>query len=260
MPQFVTSKDGTRIAYETAGHGPSVIMVLGALNTGKSGAKLAKLLASKFTVVSYDRRGRGNSAATAPYSPGRETEDIAALIAAVGGPVCLYGHSSGAAVAIVAAVKLGKEVRQLAIYEAPYALDPRAQKAAREYYAALKHALSSGSNGAAVALFVRSVGVSDKQVEAMRRMPMWKGLEKLAPSLRYDSEVLGEGHALPAALLSRVKTPTLVMHGGAGSPAMRDAAQAISEAIPHAQLRTLARQTHGVSPKVIAPVLEDFFA
>ena len=84
--------------------------------------------------------------------------------------------------------------------------------------------------------------------------------EKLAPSLRYDSEVLGEGHALPVALLSRVRTPTLVMHGGAGSPSMRDAAQAISEAIPHAQLRTLARQTHGVSPKVLAPVLEEFFA
>ena len=89
---------------------------------------------------------------------------------------------------------------------------------------------------------------------------MWKGLEKLAPTLVYDSEVLGEGHSLPAALLSRVRMPTLVMHGGAGSPAMRDAARTISEAIPNAELRTLARQTHGVSPKVLAPVLEEFFA
>ena len=259
MPQFVTSKDGTRIAYDTVGDGTPVILVLGALNTGKSGAKLAKLLASKFTVVSYDRRGRGKSADTAPYSPPRETEDIAALVAEVGGPVCLYGHSSGAAVAIGAAVKLRKDVRKLAIYEAPYAINSTARKAAEAYYRALKDALASGSNGAAVALFVRSVGVSDKQVQAMRKMPMWKGLEKLAPSLRYDSEALGEGHALPTALLSRVRTPTLVMHGGAGSPSMRDAAQAISEAIPHAQLRTLARQTHGVSPKVLAPVLEEFF-
>jgi hypothetical protein len=79
-------------------------------------------------------------------------------------------------------------------------------------------------------------------------------------TLVYDSEVLGEGHSLPAALLSRVRTPTLVMYGGAGSPAMRDAARAISEAIPTAELRSLARQTHGVSPKVLAPVLEEFFA
>ena len=130
MPQFVTSKDGTRIAYDTMGDGTPVILVLGALNTGKSGAKLAKLLASKFTVVSYDRRGRGKSADMAPYSPAREAEDIAALVAEVGGPVCLYGHSSGAAVAIAAAVKLRKDVRRLAIYEAPYALDSTARTAA----------------------------------------------------------------------------------------------------------------------------------
>jgi hypothetical protein len=60
----------------------------------------------------------------------------------------------------------------------------------------LKRALSSGPNGEAVARFARSVGVSDKQIDAMRRMPMWKGLEKLAPTLVYDSEVLGESHFL----------------------------------------------------------------
>ena len=260
MRQFVTSKDGTRIAYETTGHGPAALIVLGALNSRKSGTKLAKLLASRFTAVGYDRRGRGDSADSTSYSPEREVEDIAALIGAVGGPVCLYGHSSGAALAITAAVKLRKQVTKLAIYEAPFSLDSKARKAAKEYRLALKGALSAGHNGDAVALFVRSVGVSDKQIQAMRHMPMWKGLEKLAPTLVYDSEVLGDGHFLPATLLSRVKMPTLVMHGGAGSPAMRDAARAISEAIPKAELRTIARQTHGVSPRVLAPVLEDFFA
>jgi pimeloyl-ACP methyl ester carboxylesterase len=259
MRQFVSSKDGTKIAYETTGDGPAVLIVLGALNARKSGTKLAKLLATKVTAVSYDRRGRGDSSDSASYSPEREVEDIAALIDEVGGPVNLYGHSSGAALAIAAAVKLRKHVKKLAIYEAPYALDGDARKAAKAYYVALKKALSSGHNGDAVALFVGSVGVSDKQVQAMKKMPMWKGLEKLAPTLRYDSEALGEGHALPAALLARVRTPTLVMHGGAGSPAMRDAARAISEAIPKAELRTLARQTHGVSPKILAPVLEEFF-
>jgi pimeloyl-ACP methyl ester carboxylesterase len=91
-------------------------------------------------------------------------------------------------------------------------------------------------------------------------MPMWRGLEAMAPTLAYESEVLGKGHSLPAALLARVATPTLVMHGGAGALAMRDAAQAIAEAIPNARLRSLAGQTHGVRPKVLAPVLEEFFA
>jgi pimeloyl-ACP methyl ester carboxylesterase len=255
----VTSKDGTTIAYDKTGKGPALILVLGALNSRKSGAKLAKLLATRFTVISYDRRGRGNSTDIAPYSPQCEVEDIAALIGAVGEPVYLYGHSSGAALALEAAIKLRKKIGKLAIYEVPYTLDNNARKAANDYYKTLKKLLVAGRKDDAVALFVQSVGVSDKQIQAMKRMPMWKGLEKLAPTLAYDSEVLGKGHALPAARLSHITIPTLVMHGGAGAPFMRDAARVISEAIPRAQLRTLAHQTHGVSPKVLAPVLEEFF-
>jgi len=256
----VTSKDGTKIAYDKVGNGPVVVLVLGALNSRKSGAKLAKLLASRFTVISYDRRGRGESGDTAPYAPQREVEDVKALIEEVGGPVFLYGHSSGAALAIEAADKLSKQVRKFAIYEVPYALDSDTSKAAKEYNSLLKKLLASGRNGDAVALFVRSVGVSDKQVQTMRRMAMWRGLEKLAPTLAYDSDILGKGHSLPTALLAGITTPALVMHGGAGAPAMRDTAQAVREVIPKAQLRTLAGQTHGVRPKVLAPILTEFFA
>ncbi len=257
--QTVVSKDRTTIAYDRFGTGPALVLVLGALNSRKSGTRLARLLAARFTVITYDRRGRAGSTDTAPYSPQREVEDIAALIGLVGAPVFVYGHSSGAALALEAAIQLRKQIGKLAIYEAPYALDEGARKAAIKYYKTLKKLLAAGREDDAVALFVRSVGVSDNQVQAMKRLPMWKGLVKLAPTLAYDSEVLGEGHALPADRLSRIHIPTLVMHGGAGAPSMRDAARAISEAIPHAQLRTLARQTHGVSPKVLAPVLEDFF-
>ena len=256
----VVSKDGTQIAYDSTGRGPVVILVLGALNSRKSGAKLAKLLASRYTVISFDRRGRGDSTDTAPYSPQREVEDIAALIGAVGEPVYLYGHSSGGALALEAAITLRKKVRKLAIYEVPYTLDAKERKDANEYYKRLKKSLESGKRGDAVAVFIRSVGVSEKQLSAVKRLPMWPGLVRLAPTLAYDSAVLGKGHSLPATRLSRITVPTLVMHGGAGAPFMRDAAQAISKIIPKAQLRTLARQTHGVSPKVLAPVLEEFFS
>jgi pimeloyl-ACP methyl ester carboxylesterase len=256
----VESKDGTRIAYDKVGHGRVVILVLGALNSRKSAANLAKLLSTRFTAISYDRRGRGDSTDPAPYSPQREVEDVEALVNAVEGPVCLYGHSSGGAIALQAANKLGAQVRKLAIYEVPYSLDGDARRAASEYHRLLEKLLKAGRNGEAVALFIRSVGVSDKQIQAMKHMPMWRGLEVMAPTLAYDSEVMGEGHALPAALLARISTPTLVMHGSAGAPSMRDAARAISQAIPKAQLRTLVGQTHGVRPKVLAPVLEEFFS
>lgn len=255
----VTSKDGTEIAYDQAGNGPALILTLGALNSRKSGAKLAKLLAARFTVISFDRRGRGESTDTAPYSCQREIEDIAAIISAVGEPVYLYGHSSGGALALEAAIALRKKVKKLAVYEVPYALDGSARRAAIGYDKTLKALLAAGRKGDAVALFVKSVGVSDKQVQALKRMPMWKGLEKLAPTLAYDSAVLGKGHALPATRLSKITVPTLLMHGGAGAAFMRDVAREIGDAIPRAKVQTLERQTHGVSPKVLAPVLEEFF-
>lgn len=259
MRAKVTSKDGTTIAYEITGHGEVVILVLGALNSGKSGSRLARLLSSHFTVISYDRRGRGKSTDTEPYSPQRELEDIESLIDAVEGPVYLYGHSSGSAIVLKAGSKLHKQVKKIAIYEAPYSINDEETKTATEYYGKLKKLLRDGRKGDAVTLFIRSVGVSDKQIQAIKRMPMWKGLEAMAPTLAYDSEVMGEGHSLPVTLLKSIKIPALIMHGGAGSDQMRDAALAISKYIPNAKILTIAGQTHGVSPKALAPVLKEFF-
>jgi pimeloyl-ACP methyl ester carboxylesterase len=257
--QKVTSKDGTKIAYDKVGHGPVIILVLGALNSRKSGAKLAKLLASHFTVISYDRRGRGDSTDTTPYSPKREVEDLAALIDEVGGPVNLYSHSSGAGIVLDAAIKLDKQVKKLAIYEAPYASDGKARKAAREYDAQLKKLTAAGRKADAVALFMRFVGVSDKQIGAMKHLPMWRGLEAMGPTLGYDSDVLGKGHTIPVARLAKITKPTLVMDGGASYAFMHEVAESLSKAIPKAKRRTLAGQTHGVKPNVLAPVLVEFF-
>jgi pimeloyl-ACP methyl ester carboxylesterase len=256
----VTSKDGTKIAYDKIGQGPVVILVLGALNSRKSGAELAKLLAAHFTVISYDRRGRGDSTDTPPYAPQREIEDLAALIHEVGGQVYLYGHSSGAGIVFEAAIQLHNEVKKIAIYEAPYSLGIDASKAAGEYDKQLKRLITSGRKGDAVALLFRNAGMSDKQIQDMKRMPSWRGFEALAPTLAYDSALLGVGHRLPTTHLAGINTPTLVMHGGASSQSMHDAAQAISAVVPEAQLLTLAGQTHHVSPEVIAPVLAEFFS
>lgn len=255
----VTSKDGTKIAYDKVGQGPAVIVVLGALNTRKSGANLAKLLAPNFTVINYDRRGRGNSADTAPYAPEREIEDLAALIDEIGEPIYLYGHSSGAAIALEVARNIPGQVKKLAIYEVPYVVTNGEIKAAKDYDKQLNKLLASGNNDDAVALFIGHVGVSEKQIAAIKRMPMWKGLVAMAPTLAYDSTVLGEGHSLPTAHLANITIATLVMHGGKGAPSMRDAAQAISQAIPKARLLAVEGQDHGVSPKAMAPTLYDFF-
>jgi pimeloyl-ACP methyl ester carboxylesterase len=83
----VISSDGTKIAYDLSGEGPTVILVGGALRFRKFKGmeELARLLSDRCTVINYDRRGRGDSTDTAPFVLEREVEDIAALIEAAGG-------------------------------------------------------------------------------------------------------------------------------------------------------------------------------
>src|SRR5579859_569336 len=133
--QHVISRDGTHIAYDTFGAGPVLLIVLGALTTRVSGSvpQLAQLLAQHFTVINFDRRGRGDSTDTLPYTIDKEIDDIQVLIESAGGKAYLYGHSSGAALALDAAVRLGDHVVGLAMYEAPYNNDVSAQQAWREY-------------------------------------------------------------------------------------------------------------------------------
>jgi pimeloyl-ACP methyl ester carboxylesterase len=262
MPH-VTSADGTEIAYEKAGSGPPLILVDGALGYRALGfsAKLATELADRFTVYTYDRRGRGDSTDTAPYAVQREVEDVEALIAAAGGSAHVYGISSGAALALEAANR-GLPVDRLALYEIPFVLDESREPMDPQYRENLDRALSDGDRGEAVKLFMRLVGVPGPFVFVMRFMPAWSKLKASAHTLPYDQAVLGDtgsGKPLPAEWTAGVKVPTLAI-GGAKSPEwMRNAMVAVADAIPTAEYRTLEDQMHNVKAKALAPVLADFF-
>lgn len=143
--ETVSSHDGTTIAYDTVGEGPPLTLVDGALSVHSSGGKseLAELLAPHFTVYGYDRRGRGGSGDTLSYAVDREIEDIEALIDLAGGPAFLYGHSSGATLAMRAAVRLGRRVSKIALYEAPHNDDPDAQESWSEYLRELGQILAN---------------------------------------------------------------------------------------------------------------------
>ena len=255
------SADGTKIAYEKQGAGPPVIVVDGALSTRSSKSELADLLAPVFTVYRYDRRGRGDSGDTEPYAVQREIEDIGTLIGRAGGTAFLYGHSSGASLALEAAVELAGMVPKLAMYDAPYNDDADARIAWGRYITQLTEALAAGRRGDAVAAFMRYVGTPADQVDAIRSAPFWPALEALAPTLAYDhTALLGADDAVPAGHAAQVRCPALVMHGGASHPFMAVTARTLSEAIPHAELRTIEGQDHDVNPAALAPVLTEFFA
>jgi pimeloyl-ACP methyl ester carboxylesterase len=221
--------------------------------------ELAKLLSKHFTVVTYDRRGRGDSGDNKPYAVEREIEDIEALIDGMGGFAYLYGISSGASLALEAAIKLGAKVKKLAIYEAPYKSGETAPEEWREYNKQLTKFLSTNRGGDAVALFMTFVGTPTDQIEGMRKASMWSMFEAVAPTLAYDSAAMGADRSVPTERISRINAPTLVMHGGAGHPFMKQTALTLSKAIPNAEFRTLKGQTHAIASEAIAPVLAEFF-
>ncbi len=261
----VTSKDGTHIAYDRSGSGPAIILVGGALSDRSAGAPLAALLAPHFAVFAYDRRGRGDSGDTAPYAVEREVEDIEALIREAGGSAFAYGMSSGAVLALEAAGR-GLHIPKLAMYEPPFVVDDSRPPVTEEFATQLKELLAAGRRGDAVALFLtKAVGVPDEFLGGMRQEPFWPVMERMAHTLLYDLTIMEDsqrGEPLPARLtrlMASVTAATLVMAGGASPAWLQHAAQAAADAIPGARHRTLERQTHGVAPQVLAPVLEDFF-
>lgn len=259
----VTSKDGTTIAFDQWGEGPTVILVDGALQYrafDQGMVPLAELLAPHFTVIHYDRRGRGDSTDTQPYALEREIEDIEALIDEAGGSASLYGISSGAALAMEAAIELGDKVSKLAMYEAPYNDDEAAQQAWRKYVKELRELLDAGRKGDAVGLFMMLVGASPEDVEGIRQTPMWPLWESIGHTLAYDHiAALGEDAAIPTERAARVNLPALVMDGSESFPFMHSTALALANAMPKGKHRTVEGQTHEVSAEALAPLLIEFF-
>ena len=258
----VISKDGTRIAFERIGAGTPVILIDGALcrrGVGPS-VELAKQLAAHFTVITYDRRGRGASGDTPPYSIEREIEDIAALMERAGGSAHLWGASSGAVLALDAANRLSG-VLKVALYEPPLILDAN-HPSTEASWARVDSALARGDRGAAVKEFLRMVGVPGFFVGLMRLLPMWSKLAAVAHTLAYDGTLtkdLQRGRPLPAHRWASVAAPTLVVAGSQSQEWMQSGNRALSLALPRARYRLLEGQSHDVKPKALAPVLTAFF-
>jgi pimeloyl-ACP methyl ester carboxylesterase len=250
MMGSVHSRDGTRIAFDQSGAGPALILVLGAFNARATGTPLAQALAGHFTVLNYDRRGRGESDDRAPYAIEREIEDLAALIDHAGGSACVFGYSSGAILALRAAAH-GLAIAQLALYEPP----PSGARAG-ELAPQLAALIASGRRGDAVELFqTEAVGIPPNIVAQLRTAPFRPALEALAHTLVYDSTILA---ALPDGLLAAVDVPALVLAGEQSHPIMRQAAQALAESLPAGRYCPLAGQGHDINPDVVAPLLQEF--
>src|SRR5215831_19091595 len=261
----VTSKDGTTIAYDQTGNGPALVLVDGALNSRAFGLNgpLAAILAGRFTVITYDRRGRGDSGDTQPYAVRREIDDLEAVLDVGGGPAYVYGISSGAGLALETASAVPAKVSKLALYEPPFVVDDTRPPVPADAIEQLTDLLARNRRGAAVRLFLRE----DAQVPAvvvalMPLMPAWGKLKAAAHTLPHDLMIMDggqQGRPLQPGRWARLTAPTLVMAGGKSPAWLQNAARALTQTLPGASQRTLPGQTHIVKPKPLAPVLADFF-
>jgi pimeloyl-ACP methyl ester carboxylesterase len=214
------------------------------------------LAAEGFTAVDYDRRGRGRSGDTPPWSLDREVEDLAALIEAIGGPAALYTSSSGAAIAL-AAVTSGIAVSALALYEPPYF----AGSDGREHIATLQRMLDAGQYNEATRYNLTAIiGLLGEAVDQMAEAPWWPGLVAVAPTLVYDHQASHDIETDPdwRARWARVAVPTIVYSGDQTFPGLPEAADAVAAALPNAQRRVLAGQDYGPAPEAVVPELISF--
>ena len=252
MATRVTSADGTEIAYERAGDGPAVILVGGGLDDGAENAPLVPELASRFTVVNYARRGRAGSGDTLPYALEREIEDLAALIAEVGGrSTC----SAPRRAVRWRWRRRGSHVGRIAVYEVPYPVEM--VDAWRAYREQLAVALAEERRGDALELFMRLAGSPDEAIAGARRAPVWPQLEALAPTLAYDAACLGDG--VPPERFAAIGQPVLVLTGADPGGFFGPAADALVATLPNAERKVLAGEGHVAAPEVLAEALAEFF-
>ncbi|GGU25744.1 alpha/beta fold hydrolase [Streptomyces coeruleorubidus] len=261
----VVSADGTEIAFEQSGSGPAVVLVASALADRSDTTRLAALLAEHFTVINYDRRGRGASGDADAYAVEREIEDIAALVEYVGGSASLFGSSSGAVLALRAAAA-GVNTERLALYEPPFVVADGDDGPPRDLARQVTALLAQGRDSDAVKYFMTRVqGMPGIAVFFMRLMPkVWANLTRLARTLPYDIAVMGDtqqGKPLNAEEWKGASVPTRVLTGGKSPAAFQRAARAVTEILPQADHRTLPGLNHGavvMAPKKIAPQITEF--
>ena len=252
------SKDGTTLAYDIYGSGPALIFITGAICFRSFEPVLhdAQVLAQQFKVYNYDRRGRGDSGDTLPYAAQREIEDIEAMIDAAGGTAYLYGHSSGAILALETAMRLGSKVCKLALYDPSYASDAADQAEFKALSQGLYALLDAGKHDEAISLFLAGIGIPQEVIGGMQHSPQWATMTALAPTLAYDTILASD--LSPLERVSRLTTPTQIIVGEESPASIHKVASQLRAAIPNAKFSKLAGQDHMPNPEVVLPMLSSF--
>lgn len=259
--ETVISTDGTPIAFWREGSGPPLVLVHGGLCDHFAWFFVAPLLARKFTVYTFDRRGRGGSGDTQPYAAEREHEDIAALLKAIGEPAHLLGHSAGGIVALQAAERR-HDLRSLILYEPGFIVDGARELPGPEILVQMQSALAAGNREAALRIAMReAVGATDADFAALAEGPGWTRLLAVAGAIPNDWALWQQ--TFSAEKVRGLRTPTLMLMGSSSPAWLRKGTEVICAALPNARLVVLPGQGHSAmitAPQAFVQAVIDFAA
>jgi len=260
-----TSRDGTPIAATVVGAGPPLVLVHGAAADHTTFRVLAPRLATAWTTHAIDRRGRGRSGDTRPYSIEREFEDVAAVAEALaetnGGPIDVVGHSYGGRCALGAALR-SDAIRRVVSYEG--APTPPGERYGEiglvEELRALERA---GTNELLLETFLRRVvGMGDADLARYRADPVWPRRVEAAPTIVRELAAEGDPGG-PAGLdaLGAIRQPVLQLIGSDSLPAFHEATDALDARLANGQVVTLLgakHAAHHTHPDAVVTALAAF--
>jgi pimeloyl-ACP methyl ester carboxylesterase len=252
--RHVTAADGVRLACDVAGEGPPLVMVHGAGSARWTFDLVRPHLEPHFTVWALNRRGRGDSQDADGYSLEREFEDVEAVVREAGrDEATLFGHSYGGLVSAGAAVRLGR-LPQLVLYEPPMG----GALADESWIGRYEARIAAGERAAAVRGFLHDVGgYSQEEIDAMEATPTWQARLEVAPTV--PRELRAErAFSLDRLGLQGFAVPCLMLVGSESPEWARTSTAAFAEAIPGAEVHTLAGHGHGAAvsgPELVAAEL-----
>jgi pimeloyl-ACP methyl ester carboxylesterase len=235
----VVSKDGTAIAVECAGTGPSLLIVHGGIGDHTRWKPLFPFLAADFRVCAMDRRGHGASGDSPEYSLQKESEDVAAVVDSLPGPVFLMGHSYGAVCALEAAF-ITHKISKLVLYEPP--VQERNHSAVASKMESLTRAREREQ---ALTVFLQEVVmISPAEIEAMKSRPSWANL---ATGIELQIRQLRalDAYLFDSKKISSLEIPTLLLTGSkTASPDLKRAIEALMATMPNRRLIVFEGQEH----------------
>ena len=260
MTDYARSADGTRIAYDRQGTGPGVILVGGAMQFrgfDPTTAKMAALLAEQgFTVINYDRRGRGESEATPPITLAQTIDDLRALADLVDGDVALFGNSSGGSISLAAAAA-GLPVSAIVVFEVP--LDEENGTDGAEFLRDLRAKISAGDGEGTVEHFMKDM--PREYLEGAKSSPGWPVMVSMGPSLEPDAESLAWTQSAPRTeLWGGITQPVLVLVAAQTLPIMQNAADSMLASLPHARSGVVGAGNHSWEPAEMASAIAAFLS